>query len=769
MNRNPKPRLPFPALLLGFLLLGAACGGGGGGGAGGDAPALGTWLPAFGALPALDGNVHTFLVVEQESGAVLWLGGSFQRVAGSLGYYGFDSEGLVGWDGERWIGTSLLGGELDGEASLNGSVDALALFDAGDGPAIYAGGDFEFEYGDVLEFFETEHLARFDGTRWSPVGAAPNGPVRALAVYDGGSGPRLFAGGFFTEIGGVSASRIAAFDGVNWSQPGEGATTGVTALAVHEDPEDGSGLALYMADGTRLKRWNGTTWTSLPVQFSATVRTLASHGRSVSAALHAGGDFTSLQLLDGGGSVIGTVQAHRVARWHSASGWSDMDGGADGPVFHLASLAWNGAQDLWAAGAFSNIGLDGGAHVARWDGEQWIGLGPGPDATVRTLALFDAKGTPEVHLGGTFDQVGSRVARRVARYDGEGFRPWTGGFDGEVRAFAADSAGWVVGGAFRTVGGEEVGGAASFDGVWSDLDGGPAQPGWVVNALVRFDDGSGERLFAGGSAELGALLAFDGATWSQVGPPFSAGAVEALLVHDDGSGLALFAGGTMQFVGSPFPLARWNGSAFLSLGSGVNGAVNALVVHPLAGSAALIAAGAFTTAGGAPAARVAAWDGGAWQPLAGGIGGEVFALATFAQGGTSFLAAAGEFSTAGGNAARRVARWDGSTWAPMGSGFDNTVRALVSFDDGSGLRLFAGGVFENVGLFTNPVANAAGIARWNGSEWDPLGPPPAAGYFEVERLYSASLGGLPRLVVAGPFANSPRGDAFLALWGPTPP
>jgi len=46
--------------------------------------------------------------------------------------------------------------------------------------------------------------------------------VRALAVFDDGSGPALYAGGDFTTAGGVAANRIAKWNGSSWSQLGSG-------------------------------------------------------------------------------------------------------------------------------------------------------------------------------------------------------------------------------------------------------------------------------------------------------------------------------------------------------------------------------------------------------------------------------------------------------------------------------------------------------------------------------------------------------------------
>src|SRR5262245_23643042 len=50
---------------------------------------------------------------------------------------------------------------------------------------------------------------------WLPTfGQAPGvGPVLAVTVFDDGSGPALYVGGYFTTAGGLSANSIAKWDG----------------------------------------------------------------------------------------------------------------------------------------------------------------------------------------------------------------------------------------------------------------------------------------------------------------------------------------------------------------------------------------------------------------------------------------------------------------------------------------------------------------------------------------------------------------------------
>jgi hypothetical protein len=62
-------------------------------------------------------------------------------------------------------------------------------------------------------------------------------------VFDDGSGPGLYAGGWFDTAGGVAASGIAKWNGSSWAPLGRGTGPIVISLAVFDGP-DGVGPAL---------------------------------------------------------------------------------------------------------------------------------------------------------------------------------------------------------------------------------------------------------------------------------------------------------------------------------------------------------------------------------------------------------------------------------------------------------------------------------------------------------------------------------------------
>src|SRR5437016_5069875 len=80
----------------------------------------------------------------------------------------------------------------------------------------------------------------------------------------------------------------------------------------------------------------------------------------------------------------------------------------------------------------------------------------------------------------------------------------------------------------------------------------------------------------------------------------------------------------------------------------MNGEVDALAVL----GSDLYAGGEFTTAGGSAANRIAKWDGSSWSALGSGMNGTVVALALSG----SDLYAGGGFTTAGGKVSAYIAR-----------------------------------------------------------------------------------------------------------------
>jgi hypothetical protein len=260
-----------------------------------------------------------------------------------------------------------------------------------------------------------------------------NSAVFALAVFDDGTGPALYAGGEFTSAGGVPAARVAKWDGSAWSAlsgPGfNGTSDEVLALAAFDD---GAGPALYAGGDfvyagalvvNRIARWNGAAWSPL-LGAGATgtglpVMALAVYDDGGGAGLYAGGEFNH----------IGGVPVNFLAKWDGVA-WSALSGpGATGTSDRVLAVGVyddGGGPALHAGGDFLRAGGTEVNHLARWDGAAWSGLGdpagmadPWQEFTssfVSALAAWDDGSGPALYAGGNFSTAGGLPSRNIARW-----------------------------------------------------------------------------------------------------------------------------------------------------------------------------------------------------------------------------------------------------------------------------------------------------------------------------------------------------------------
>ncbi len=355
------------------------------------------------------------------------------------------------------------------------------------------------------------------------------------------------------------------------------------------------------------------------------------------------------------------------------------------------------------------------------------------------------------------------------------------GTDGNIDALTVfdDGSGpsLFAAGTFGFAGGVPVVRVAKWNGTsWSALGSGLA--GWGadggVNSLIVFDDGGGPALYAGGRfSNISAGTAFfiakwDGSSWSALGSglapsPFAGSRVDAFAVYDDGTGPALFAGGSFRVPGvtAASNLAKWNGTTWSALGAGVSGFVRSLAVYDDGTGACLYVGGDLLTVGGVAASNVAKWDGANWTPSLGFIN-SVTSMIVFDDGTGDALFVGGQFNSAGGAGAQNVAKWDGSSWSGLGTGLNGVVNVLGVFDDGNGTRLYAGGYFSAAGGIP-----AEKVAAWDGASWSSLG----AGVTDPDVFATADAltvfddGSGPALHVGGTFSMADGLDANnLAKW-----
>jgi hypothetical protein len=81
-----------------------------------------------------------------------------------------------------------------------------------------------------------------------------------------------------------------------------------------------------------------------------------------------------------------------------------------------------------------------------------------------------------------------------------------------------------------------------------------------------------------------------------------------------------------------------------------------------------VAGGRFTVAGGVSANCIARWDGTSWSALGSGMNCVSPAASCLSVLPNGDLVAGGRFTSAGGVSANGIARWNGTSWSALGSG-----------------------------------------------------------------------------------------------------
>lgn len=490
-----------------------------------------------------------------------------------------------------------------------------------------------------------------------------------------------------------------------------------------------------------------------------------------------GGDFTAA----GGGGRPG------VAAYDPATGvWSSF--GAGVPSGRIRALATNAAGELVVGGSFTTVGGAPGNHVLVWRNGAWAAVGNlpfsgGVDALARlpngnlVAGGYFQGGLAEL-VGGTFVPIGGGLQMSFPS-------------DASVRGIAIRSNGdLVVSGVFDRAGAVNASFIARWNGsAWSAI-GGLSGPTTAMQALAN-----GGVVFASDPGSSHCLLRWNGSLSGFGGALSSGGSLQAIAEMANGD---LLVGGEFTSIGGVAAnnLARWNGSQWSAVGSGVTGVsppvqvlcrsasgstliggeftqamgnaaanltrtdgftrLSVALPTPFGirtmlatGHASLVAGGTFHSVGNPPMHRIARYDGQRWTALGLGLDGDVHALAI---AGNGDLVAGGAFLNAGGMPATGGARWNGIAWSSLGSGLDAPVHALLTLPDG---RVLVGGAFLTAG-----GAPAPRLAHWDGSAWHAF-PVSIPGANTVRRLARLLDGRLVAVAADG------FGQTSLWLWNGT--
>jgi len=328
-------------------------------------------------------------------------------------------------------------------------------------------------------------------------------------------------------------------------------------------------------------------------------------------------------------------------------------------------------------------------------------------------------------------------------------------------------------GLFAACSAAAVAGTPMFDNTLGQ----PGFEGSYAAAFAMHDDGSGESLFvtgqftATGVAGTANLARWDGSAWQSVGGGLTGQYSNTLAVFQGD----LIAGGYFDSAGGvagTAKLARWDGTQWNSMNAMSESFLNSiwdLQVFDDGSGEKLFVAGNYVDIGGPGGPdHLATWDGSSYAPVGQSIGGAVplivLDLAVADLGGGDKLYAGGRFLEIGGVPANNIAEWDGSGWSALGGGLTQSsgfaqVLTMTEFDDDNGPALYAGGSFQFAD--GNPAVR---VAKWDGTAWSPVG----AGFQStVYELIVFNDGSGDALYALGSFAAASGGIDHIAKWNGT--
>ena len=299
------------------------------------------------------------------------------------------------------------------------------------------------------------------------------------------------------------------------------------------------------------------------------------------------------------------------------------------------------------------------------------------------------------------------------------------GVQGQVAAMAFDANHTYIGGTMQSVAGTAADAVADFDGQQvTALPDGPKQDPFQINVLdlKMF----GDRLCVAGfftnvnHLPSGGFAVWHSTQWETT--PITNGNVYSLALPANG-GVLLAGNFFLPGFTNPVALARWDGNAWENLNSELPPSQDAVIIQSAVHAEALPDGNAIVLLQlitntpppnyGLPFFMLARCDSNYnWHNMTGpdgntnGLG--YFYLCQF-QGQ---LVAGGAFTNPANSAMRNIARWNGSDWQPIGGGLDYTVFAVA----GNQQNLFA--LVQFTGADGLPKTR---VMRWDGITWSRLG------------------------------------------------
>lgn len=635
------------------------------------------------------------------------------------------------WDGRKW------------EVLAKTVVPAVVV---ARGNQVFAGGKFSSING-----VAATNIAVLENGAWAPLAEGVNSNVTSIAFL----GTNLIAGGSFTRAGSVTTPSIALWNGAAWSAMGAGLTVVVSRVATSIDT---AYAAWTSGSNTVISLWNGSDWQQLGM-FSmsdgsaANVRAL----RFVEGALFAGGRFNSLD-----GQAI-----TNIARWDGAA-WTQWAGSkiqgqvesftsaaskiyASGDLVEVTETATNrfalaqiregdftkelngeakfgrttasiGSEVFVVTQPFlpplvateQNFFYDTSGLIWHFSGDAWGLVSNIP----QSLPVFrEMADSPEGLIAAVTPHLGviNPLVWTGNRFEVTTIEPQPAGARLEIKNLLVQKGASVYAQATQFKSGEPSRDllVCLSNRVWRaatlPIDG-------QFTALGLYNEKIAASVRTVDTTDHWNIWLWDGAQWTNIGGDFNGIIISIASFNGE-----LYAAGRPLHSGTtPINrLARFDGTKWISVGNGIAGPVEPLVVQLLPVADRLYVGGIFEQAGGIQATNLATWDGTNWQPVPGLTNGAIMTMAASSDG---LIAIGGSFRYIAGLDAGGVAFLDGAQWSTLGTNISgsngfNVIDLLWRDHDlfaGGSFNSFNGTLSQNFGIWHHPGVVLASRFSTNG-------------------------------------------------------
>ena len=369
----------------------------------------------------LGGGANARVRTLSATGAELHAGGDFTTIGGIAAAH------MATWNGSQW--------QAHGTGA-NGPVHSLGTRTANE---LFAAGNFDFLDGKVVHYVALQASGVW--TSMPPVAPRPSLPTVPLAMLGMSNGDMI-----------TSAPTVARWDGSRWAPLGPGGPGVANHLAELPNGD------LVAVGGGSVFRWNGTSWQSLGTPPSPVTSLATGSDGSVVVGCDGGvfrwsgagwialgslANVTAVAVSRSGmifaSSGVPWVYASTVHRWNGTN-WQVI-GNVGGRV---KRLVMEDSDHLLAAGTFANINGATMHDIARWNGTTWQVLRSGgfPPTGIEHLVA------DPIVVAGNFSTSPNGPANQIARWDGSSWQTFGSGPAGSIACLARTPSSLLVGGSF---------------------------------------------------------------------------------------------------------------------------------------------------------------------------------------------------------------------------------------------------------------------------------------------------------------------------------